>query len=67
VIRRRPRIPMGNGLLGEHHQEMLALFANLDPRLKGIIMSNGVEILAVTGDVQTAVLVLLHLNDARCG
>ena len=37
------------GLLGEEHQEMLALFRALDPRLKRLVMSRAVEILARNG------------------
>jgi hypothetical protein len=51
---------MGNGLLGEQHEEMLQLFHSLDPRLKRIIMSRAVEILEVTGDIRAAVQVLLR-------
>jgi hypothetical protein len=53
----------GNGLLGEHHQEVLALFRTLDPTLKRYVMSHAVEVLAVTSDIQTAVQVLLHMSE----
>jgi hypothetical protein len=56
---------MGNGLLGEKHAEMLALFRSLDPRLKRIVMSRAVEILEVTNDIRFAVQVLMRLSAAK--
>ena len=56
---------MGNGLLGEKHAEMLALFRSLDPRLKRIVMSRAVEILEVTNDIRFAVQVLMRLSAAN--
>ena len=32
-------MPRGNGLLGEQHQEVLAMFQRLDPTLKRYMMS----------------------------
>jgi hypothetical protein len=57
-------MPRGNGLLGEQHQEVLALFRSLDPRLRRHVMSHAVEILEVTNDIKTAVDVLLHMSGA---
>ncbi|HWX17329.1 MAG TPA: hypothetical protein VNY07_12145 [Chthoniobacterales bacterium] len=57
-------MPRGNGLLGEHHQEVLALFARLDPTLKRYVMSHAVEVLTATSDIKTAVQVLLHMSEA---
>jgi len=56
---------MGNGLLGEKHAKMLALFRSLDPRLKRIVMSRAVEILEVTNDIRFAVQVLMRLSAAK--
>jgi hypothetical protein len=55
-------MPRGNGLLGEQHQEVLALFARLDPRVRRYVMSHAVEVLTVTSDIKTAVEVLLHMS-----
>jgi hypothetical protein len=57
-------MPRGNGLLGEQHQEVLALYRSLDPTLKRYVMSHAVEVLTVTSDVKTAVDVLLHMSEA---
>jgi len=57
-------MPRGNGLLGEHHQEGLALFARLDPTLNRYVMSHAVEVLTATSDIKTAVQVLLHMSEA---
>jgi len=48
----------GNGLLGEQHQEVLALFRRLDPTLRRYVMSHAVEVLEVTSDIKTAVQTL---------
>ena len=57
-------MPRGNGLLGEQHQEVLAMFQRLDPTLKRYVMSHAVEVLTVTSDIKTAVEVLLHMAEA---
>lgn len=53
----------GNGLLGEQHQEVLALFRSLDPRLKRLVMSRAAEILEGTDDIKAAVQVLIRLSE----
>jgi hypothetical protein len=57
-------MPRGNGLLGEHHQEVLAVYQRLDPTLKRYVMAHAVEVLTVTSDIKTAVDVLLHMSGA---
>jgi hypothetical protein len=57
-------MPRGNGLLGEQHQEVLALYRSLDPTLKRYVMSHAVEVLTVTSDIKTAVELLLHMSGA---
>jgi hypothetical protein len=58
-------MPRGNGLLGDQHQRVLALFRSLDPRLRRRVMSRAVEVLAVTNDISTAVQVLLRMSAAQ--
>lgn len=53
----------GNGLLGEQHREVLALFRSLDPRMRRIVMSRAAEILEEADDIKAAVQVLLRLNE----
>jgi hypothetical protein len=50
-------MPRGNGLLGEQHQEVLALFRSLE-MLRRYVMSHAVEVLEVTSDIKTAVQTL---------
>jgi hypothetical protein len=41
---------------------VLELFRGLDPRLKRIVMSRAVEVLETTGDIKTAVRMLIRLS-----
>jgi hypothetical protein len=43
---------MGNGLLGDEHEQALADFRALDPALKRAVMAHTVEIMSVTDDPQ---------------
>jgi hypothetical protein len=52
MMRRRDKVPMGNGLLGEAHAAALADFRVLDPTLKRTVMAHVVEIMSVTDDVE---------------
>ena len=55
--------PSGNGLLGEQHQEVLALFRSLDPRMRRVVMSRAAEILEEADDIKAAVRILIRLSE----
>jgi hypothetical protein len=47
---------MGNDMLGEQHEDMLALFRSLGPRMRRIVMRRPVEILEEATDLKAAIL-----------
>ena len=52
--------PQPNGLLGDRHERMLAVFRRIDPATKRRFMAHGAEIISRNVDIKTAVQMLLE-------